>query len=186
MPVYNFYPDKISESARIMLFVDGENLACSYGRFLKDHKITCHEWNKYWPGHFLWRKNFATRAYCPSVWRTYYYTSVVGDTDKLQELVDTAKSCGIEAPRIFSKVKNEPRKQVDIQLTTDLLLNAVRRNFDVAIVVTQDQDFVPVIQAVQLEGRLVVLWHMGELSQKLKSVADFDYDVSGIFVCSRI
>jgi uncharacterized LabA/DUF88 family protein len=46
-------------------------------------------------------------------------------------------------------------KGVDVLLATDLVLNAVKNNYDHAIIVSGDGDFFPAIDAVKKEGKRV-------------------------------
>ena len=46
-------------------------------------------------------------------------------------------------------------KGVDVLLATDLVLNAVKNNYDHAIIVSGDGDFFPAIEAVKKEGKRV-------------------------------
>tara|TARA_X000001036_G_scaffold129186_2_gene122201 strand:- start:943 stop:1596 length:654 start_codon:yes stop_codon:yes gene_type:complete len=46
-------------------------------------------------------------------------------------------------------------KGVDVMLATDLVLHAVKNNFDTAIIVSGDGDFFPAIETVKKEGKKV-------------------------------
>ena len=46
-------------------------------------------------------------------------------------------------------------KGVDVMLATDLVLHAVKNNFDTAIIVSGDGDFFPAIETVKKEGKIV-------------------------------
>ena len=110
--------------------------------------------------------------------RKHYYTSARGDEDYLASLEERLKLLGIEAPRVFKKVKGKGSKRVDISLAVDMLTHAHRKNFDVAILVAGDEDYVPLVDAVMAEGRRVVLWFLDEgLNPFLKRRVDHYFDI---------
>ena len=164
-----------------MIFVDGENLAIRYGKILGSQKPPHHV--LYERDVFVWSKfaNIQHHAVCEVI-RKYYYTSITGDSDKLIEIEEKLKSIGIEAPRIFQKKKGKGSKQVDISLATDMLTHAHRNNYDIAILVAGDGDYVPLVEAVMSEGKRVVLWFFEEgLNPLLKRKVDLYFDI-GIFL----
>jgi uncharacterized LabA/DUF88 family protein len=83
------------------------------------------------------------------------------------------KDAGIEAPRVFSRGRDGRSKKVDVALSTDMLLHATRRHYDLAVLVTGDADFIPLVEAVQDEGNRVHVWALSNgLSPPLKIAAD--------------
>ena len=84
-----------------------------------------------------------------NVLRKYYYTSIKGDEKKIVDCIDELKAHGIEAPRVFKKTKSRGSKRVDISLATDMLSHAFRKNYDIAVLVAGDEDYVPLVKAVQ-------------------------------------
>src|SRR5215467_12367049 len=68
------------------------------------------------------------------------------------------KSRGIESPHVFKRTKSRGSKRVDISLSTAMLLNACRKNYDVVILIAGDEDYLPLVEAVKAEGRIVLLW----------------------------
>ena len=165
-----------------MMFVDGENLALRYkamvttgGAHRAAHVV--HEDNV-----FAWSP-YASRIVHggPGFVRRYYYTSCQGDTNRREEVAEKIRNLGIEAPRVFPRVKQKGSKRVDITLATDMLTHAHRHNYDIAILVAGDEDFVPLVEAVQREGRRVFLWFVkGGLSPTLKNAADFYWDLGSL------
>lgn len=175
----NAFPNNIRES-RVMIFIDGENLAIRYQEMLGgnspfDH--VNHLTNVFIWSHFL---NFETHATCEIV-RRYYYTSIKGSADKIAEIAEQLKSIGIEAPRVFKKHKTRGSKQVDISLSVDMLTHASRKNYDVAVLVAGDEDYVPLVDAVMAEGQRVCLWFVEKgLSPLLKNQVDHFYSLEHI------
>jgi uncharacterized LabA/DUF88 family protein len=160
--------------ARAMIFVDGENLAIRYGSMLKERggsprdDISCE------PSVFVWSSTLNPAApSTPAVMRKYYYTAISGDQPRVDEVEAQLKALGIETPRVFKKVKDRRSKRVDITLSTDMLLHATRKHYDVAILVAGDEDYVPLVRAVQGEGARVIVWFVSDgISPKLKLAAD--------------
>jgi len=177
----SYLPPNIKKDSRVMIFVDGENLAIRYGKILEGQKPQKHI--TFEPNVFVWSKfaNIQHHTICEVI-RKYYYTSIKGDTNKLIEIEEKLKSIGIEAPRVFKKEKKKGSKQVDISLATDMLTHAHRNNYDIAILVAGDEDYVPLVEAVMNEGKRVVLWFFEkDLSPLLKRKVDFYFDI-GIFL----
>ncbi len=166
---------------KIMMFVDGENLAIRYKKMLDSMGLERHTHVSYEEDVFVWSRhaNLNTQTVVYPVIRKYYYTSAVGDDDRLKELTDRLKGIGIEAPRIFKKERRtRTSKQVDISLSVDMLTNAYYNNYDIAVLVTGDSDFIPLVQAVMREGKIVVLWSLDSgLSWDLKREVDHFFDI---------
>jgi uncharacterized LabA/DUF88 family protein len=165
------FPHCNSESTRLMIFVDGENLAIRYSSLLGDDTPAPNV--SYQPGVFVWSETLIdlTRVYF--VRRKYYYTSLVGDSSVIEDTTDKLKKLGIEAPRVFKKTKGKGSKRVDISLATDMLVHASRRNINVAVLIAGDEDYVPLVEAVQLVGCRVLVWFIPDgISPALKRAAD--------------
>jgi uncharacterized protein (TIGR00288 family) len=65
-------------------------------------------------------------------------------------------------------------KGIDVQLATDMLTHSFRNNYDVAILVAGDSDFVGAIQAIKDNGKQVEVALFGRegTSRQLRRVAD--------------
>jgi hypothetical protein len=170
----------VCDGARAMIFVDGENLAIRYGSALKSvglvgrPKVFCE------PDVFVWSQDLideVSRGPTP-VMRKYYYTSVQGDVSKIEDIATALKALGFETPRVFKRGKTRGSKQVDISLATDMLVHATRKHYDVAVLVAGDEDYIPLVRAVQFEGARVHIWFVSDgLSPKLRHVADHFVDL---------
>ena len=168
-----------------MMFIDGENLAIRYKSELGASPKMSHVlhiadvavWSRF--------ANLDTFPTCQIV-RRHYYTSSKGDSLKIEETVDSLIDFGIHHPAVFSKPKNGRSKQVDISLATDMLGHAHKKNYDVAILVTGDEDYVPLVQAVKSEGCIVVLWALKSgLSTALRRSVDYVFDIGFILFHER-
>lgn len=110
--------------------------------------------------------------------RRYYYTSVQGDAPLLAETEKKLNAIGIEAPRVFRKDKTKGSKRVDISLATDMLLHAARKHYNIAFLVAGDEDYVPLVRAVQSEGARVHVWFVPDgISPALQDAADSFVDL---------
>lgn len=170
--VERFFPFFVRQPhVRIMLFVDGENLAIRYAAKLGEE--TPKEHIRFEKDVFLWSYNIAMVAVSVNVIRTFYYTSLIGDEPKINAVIDQLKEIHIERPRVYKKSKRKGSKQVDIALSVDMLTNAHRNNYDVAVLVAGDEDYVPLVEAVQAEGKRVFVWFLDNgLSPRLRQAAD--------------
>jgi uncharacterized LabA/DUF88 family protein len=158
---------------RAMIFVDGENLSARYEDALKERNQKPSADAAYIPGVLVWRSAWKFTDGTPVIVRKYYYTSTRGDQSIISKAEMALKDAGIEAPRVFSRGKDGKSKRVDVSLSTDMLLHATRRHFDLGVLVTGDADFIPLVEAVQAEGiRVHVLALSNGLSPKLKIAAD--------------
>lgn len=170
------FPDGL-KSARVMIFVDGENLAARYGELLGERQPLKHV--AYQKGVFVW-SSYLRRIGNPPVpiVRHSYYTSSVGSGEDRDVLHSRLKEVGIEAPHVFPRRKGGRSKRVDISLSVDMLSHAHRRNYDVAVLVAGDEDYVPLVEAVEREGCRVVLWFFDNgLSQALARQADHFFNL---------
>ena len=172
----------VHDGARAMIFVDGENLACRYkamrggtpaselmqGWHIPDVAVWAPEISGTDPNSINWTR----------VLRRYYFTAQTGDADKLAETVDWLKAHDIDAPYVFKRTKERSSKQVDISLCVAMLSHATRRHLEIAILVAGDEDYVPLVRAVQREGVRVHLWSLSSgLDPQLRRAADFYGDL---------
>jgi uncharacterized LabA/DUF88 family protein len=70
---------------------------------------------------------------------------------------------------------------VDVQLATDMLTHAFKNNYDVAVLVAGDNDFVGALQAVKDNGKNVEVALFGKehTSRLLREVADRVHTIDG-------
>ena len=170
--------------SRWMLFVDGENLT------FRAQKLADREGVALVPGRYFLKDTFvwlpssiatlalpgAAEHYLqPNAIRAHYYTSVVGDEEKIRSVKNHLWEMNFQ-PTVFKKRKQTDRsKGVDIALTTDLLSGAYNNNFDRAVLVAGDGDYVPLINEVKRLGKVVhVLFFENEgLSDDLCLASDY-------------
>jgi NYN domain len=171
----------LTDNARAMVFVDGENLAIRYGSMLKTRATPPCSHVQYEPNVFVWSQRLNSGSGGTAIVRRHYYTSVQGDEVRLNDVAARLKLAGLEAPRVFKKDKSKGSKRVDISLSTDMLLHATRRHYDIAVLVAGDEDYVPLVQAVQGEGARVHVWFVPDgLSSALHHQADSYFDLADV------
>src|SRR3569833_2645494 len=92
-----FLPNTARTDARVMMFIDGENLAIRYKAQLGTEQPASHVVHV--PSVMLWSA-YASRIQGPQNYiRRYYYTSCQGDNLRRDEIAAQLKRLGIEAPR---------------------------------------------------------------------------------------
>jgi len=167
-----------------MVFVDGENLAIRFGQTLDEASPPAHV--SFRKDAYVWSMVLDEGLKHYELVRKYYYTSALGDEVVLTAIEDELRSIGVDAPRVFKRTKSRGSKRVDIALVTDLLSHAYRDNFDIAVLVSGDEDFVPAVNAVTAEGKIVVVWAFSAaLSPALRRSADYWFDLSGVLFASK-
>ena len=147
-------------NVRVMIFVDGENLALRCGSLMAEKLLQTGPNARYLKNVYIWNHLLSSDQAVAqgAVIRTYYYTAVQGDYPLLEEVEGDLKDLGVGAPRVFKKAAGARSKQVDISLSVDMLVHATRRNYDIGVLVAGDADYIPLVRAVQAEGRGVHLW----------------------------
>ena len=113
--------------------------------------------------------------------RATYYTGVPHSA--VDETTERLLKIGF-LPKVFVKARNRASKAVDIALATDMLTHTFRRNFDVAVLVAGDGDYLPLVQEVQRLGKRVQVAFFAEngLSDDLRRAADDFFDMTDAFL----
>ncbi len=187
------------DAGRWMLFVDGENVTIRGQQLAEARSVVLAEGPYYQRDGFLWLnlKYHATigiRRWLGQVGvqeaavRAFYCTSQVGDTDALNRTKEALWTIGFSA-QVFKKLRRQSKaKGVDIALTKDLLSNAFLDNYDIAVVLTGDADYEPVISEVKRLGKRVCLMGFTEaganISLDLKLSADYFIPVDPFFLAN--
>ena len=158
---------------RVMIFIDGSNLYHSlkniFGRTDLDLGKFCRI--------LLGRRKLA---------RIYYYNARVGIKEEPERYKQQqAFFAGINAipyselrlgRLVYNNWPSVPpyEKGIDVQLATDMITHSFRSNYDVAVLVAGDNDFVGALQAVKDNGKHVEVALFGKegTSYQLRRVAD--------------
>jgi uncharacterized LabA/DUF88 family protein len=181
---------------RWMMFVDGENLTIRVQRFAQDKDVPLQEGPYYMRDVLVWlpeleattrllyREDGPEELQLLGV-RAYYYTSTTGDEDKIRSIREALWDIGFQ-PEVFKKPRKRDRtKGVDIALATDFLGNAYRDNYDAAVLVAGDGDYVPLVEEVKRLGKVVHVAFFGEkgrgLSPELRLASDRFWELEYAF-----
>lgn len=171
------------ELDRVMIFIDGSNLYHSLKKFFGRADVDM--------GKFC-AKLLGKRRLI----RIYYYNAKVGRREEPERYKDQqAFFAGVAAVPytelrlgrlVYINWPSSPpyEKGVDIQLATDLLTHSFKNNYDVAILVAGDSDYVGALQAVKDNGKHVEVALFGKerTSRQLREVADRIITIDGRFL----
>ena len=158
---------------RVMIFIDGSNLYHSLKGFFKRTDIDIGKFSN---------KLLEKRQLI----RIYYYNARVGQKEEPERYHDQQKFfagitaipyCELRLGRlVYNNWPSGPpyEKGVDIQLATDMITHSFKNNYDVAILVAGDNDFVGAIQSVKDNGKNleVALFGKERTSMQLRKVTD--------------
>lgn len=177
-----------------MLFVDGENLTIRGQKVAADNTLTLKEGPYFKKDCLIWLPNVnAIQAviaspnqlqYCAL--RAYYYTSLVGDEPTIDSSRKQLRELGFD-PQVFKRDSEQKKaKGVDIALTKDMLSHAFRNNYEAAVLVAGDGDYVPLVEEVKRLGKLVYVLFFADqgLHPKLQMAADLFYNLAPSFVAN--
>ena len=165
---------------RVMIFIDGSNLYHSLKGHFRRTDIDMGKFSR----RLLEKRRLI---------RIYYYNATVGRREEPERYRDqqaffTSVSaipyCELRLGRlVYTNWPSAPpyEKGVDIQLTTDLLTHSFKNNYDVAILVAGDSDYVGALQAVKDNGKHVEVALFGKerTSRPLREVADKVVTIDG-------
>lgn len=180
---------------RWMLFVDGENFTMRGQDYAANNAISLREGEWYSPNAYLWLPGWrGTAAITNSensphkvqdhAIRAFYYTALLGDDVKLNTTRHSLHKHGF-TPRVFKKNRGRGAKGVDIALTTDVLSHAFRGNFEVAVIVAGDEDYVPLVEEVKRLGKVVyIAFFLGGkngMSEALRLASDDHFEIAASF-----
>jgi uncharacterized LabA/DUF88 family protein len=168
---------------RVMIFIDGSNLYHSLKNFFKRTDIDIGR---------LGNKLLDRRRLI----RIYYYNAKVGLKEEPQRYrdqqaffasVSAIPYCELRLGRlVYINWPNAPpyEKGVDIQLATDMITHSFKNNYDVAILVASDNDYVGALQAVKDNGKNVEVALFGKerTSRQLRVATDRVITIDGRFL----
>ena len=161
------------KTERVMIFIDGSNLYHSLKNFFKRTDIDIGK---------LCNRLLEKRRLI----RIYYYNAKVGLKEEPERYRNQqAFFAGVNAipyselrlgRLVYYNWPNTPpyEKGVDIQLATDMITHSFKGNYDVAVLVAGDNDYVGALQSVKDNGKHVevALFGKEQTSRRLRAVAD--------------
>jgi uncharacterized protein (TIGR00288 family) len=206
MGLYNLSPsptwaDVVPSFRRLMVFVDGENLAIRYKNMIVDRTIKDKkgvektlkarkprlDGVEYKKDTLIWHETFTSGCQLHEIIRATYYTYVTGDSDEVERVKSVINSLRFSkhqksvlpdtlTPCVFKKEGFSKGKGVDIQMTVDILNHVYRNNVDTILILSGDGDYLPVIEEVKRHGKQCWVYAFSSgLSSQLKYAADRFY-----------
>ena len=177
-----------------MCFVDGENLTARAQSVAKNLNIALTDGPYYCRNCFLWFPNTSGRQNISALYgsfsvltelsiRSSYYTSIEGDELRRDEIIQRLRELQFD-PAVYKRTrKGAKAKGVDIALTKDLLSHAFRDNFDTAVLVAGDGDYLPLVEEVKRLGKRVHVWFFADdgLNPRLRLTSDEFLDLTPEF-----
>ena len=181
---------------RIMIFVDGENLVLRFQKMKADGWLPHVRDLTHVPDTLVWQSGFSADAESCEILRATYYTYVVGDTRRVEQVESQIRSLSFNrhrnstlpaqlTPRVFKKEKNSAKsKGVDIAMVVDILGHVYANNLDTVLLLSGDGDYLPLIKEVQRAGKQCYIAAFSDgLNPALPIVADafscLDYTAFG-------
>ena len=157
---------------RVMVFIDGMNLYHS----LKDHGIRTD---------IDFYKFSLKLAGDDRLIRTYYYNAPYdqkhepkryGDQQRFFGILHRTPYLTLKLGRLIPRAWTYIQKGVDTRLSTDILTNAFKGNYEVAVLVSGDGDFEPVLEGVKEAGKNIVIatFDIGQSYALFKAADDPD------------
>lgn len=179
---------------RTILFVDGENLVFRYQAMLAEGRSPSAK-VQHIPDIFVWHPQL-TETWYMDVLRVYFYGSVVGDDAKLAatkaaisdipftyEYAEDSTGSAQIVPVIFKKhAKAHKSRQVDIQITIDMMRFAQNPTVNMLYLISGDGDFLPLIdETMRLGNEVYVSALSSGLSPALRYSVDAFTDLDPMF-----
>jgi uncharacterized LabA/DUF88 family protein len=177
---------------RWMLFVDGENLTLRAQELAKKKGFQLVEGPAYAADVYVWMPGvqptqnivpYARLGVQGQGIRAYYYTSLFGAEDQIVSVKEALRELGF-SPEVFKKIRREQKaKGVDIALAKDILGHAYRDNYDVAVLLAGDGDYVPLVVELKRLGKVVYVafFEACGLSKALWLEADVFFELEPFF-----
>ena len=177
-----------------MVFVDGENLVCSYQRMLAEGRVPQHNVS-HKEDTYAWAPESIRIEGLYEIVRTAYYTYTTGPKDSaVMSTSSELKDLGFQRhlgsqmpdrlhPVVFWKRKEaRSGKGVDIQLTIDALMHTYEGNLDILYLVSGDGDFRPMLQEAIRKGKQVYVAALSNgLNEELKYAADVFVPLDSVY-----
>lgn len=110
--------------------------------------------------------------------RRYWFGSYEGNENDGINLQDSLRKRNFE-PILFHKLKNKGKeKRVDMAIAREMLLNAFYRNYDIAILIAGDEDYVDLVQDIKRFGiRVTGSFFSQGNSPKLRLAVDYFHEL---------
>lgn len=165
---------------RVAVFIDHSNVV---HRLSEMRKIDA-SWAKWYSPHDLSMKIVGSREliktyfYCcppPNYWLHdgKYHQKKYWDQISYYQEIRKNKDVIISYATLKGSRDNMTEKNLDTQMSSDILMKAMKNEFDVAVIVSNDGDFVSAVQYLQQMGKKTeVLYFPNRSSMELRSICD--------------
>jgi len=175
---------------RVMIFIDGGYFRQNFEEIYKHQNIN-------WAGllQLLDRQLGYEGRRHPEVIRAYYYDAIVDaikypeDYEKQDEYFNQIREHGVYEVRLARikktieegteeetkrQKKRQKQKGADVLLAVDMVTKALRDHYDIAILLTGDDDFLDLVKAVKdlTDKRVYGAFYSAHISEKLRASYD--------------
>lgn len=174
---------------RVMIFIDGPNF---YRGILETHGVRAPIINYQMFTHHLVNPNFKalvrghfydSRATGPAGEKSSEKNLTSDERKTLHEKLLQTPYFQLHLPEVDHK-QSAVKEDVDVRLAVDMVRFAANKLYEVALLITSDEDFVPAIRAVKDFGCQVQLVYVGgRTNQRLLDSADTRQEI-GVFLKS--
>lgn len=183
---------------KTIVFIDGENLVFRYQAMVAEGRKPSPK-IVHIPDVFVWHPGITDWCYM-NIIRVYFYTSVVGDDQRLsgikKQIADTHYSFEFAkndfgtaqiVPMVFKKLSNTRKsRQVDINIAIDMMRFAYQQSIDLLYLVSGDGDYLPLISEVMHNGKeLYVAALSSGLKSELRDSVDDFHDLDNVLFKSH-
>jgi len=171
-------------SDRLMAFVDGSNLLAATGNAIQSKIRVEHP-----PPAAIDLCTSMVRAVirrlkgdafcydCKHI-RTYWFGSIQGSGQDRDNVLDQLSSRAVQ-PVVFPRRKGAREKRVDIAIAREMLLQASSKNYDLALLVAGDADYIDLVHDLKRLGVRVIgsFFNSQELSSELRRSFDYFHEL---------
>ncbi|MEA3294383.1 MAG: NYN domain-containing protein [Euryarchaeota archaeon] len=154
--------DSVKIMKRAMMFIDGANIFHGCRNFQKNYKID-----------YVKVRQELTKDY--DLIRAYFYEGIDPEDESKRSFHSALQKQGfhIESRHLLKRNGGFQEKGIDVMLTTELLTHAFKDNFDVAVIMSGDQDYIVALNEVKREGKKIVLASFkNSFSKDIQEIAD--------------
>jgi len=171
----------MSDSERVMVFIDGSNFYYSLKKSFSKTKVD-----------FVKFVNFLTKD--QNLIKIFYYNAPLSQADDKEEYkkqqsffeyLKKVPKLNLYLGRLEKRPNNHKvEKGVDVKIAIDLLVNAYKNNYDVAMLISNDADFIPAIEEIQKLNKKVRYVGFSKMkSYHLKKICNKTIKINDISKC---
>lgn len=179
-------------NSKLLILADGENMVFRYQQMAKDGRRKGDGVREI-ADVFVWHDAIISLFSASNViTRVIYYTSAVGDDDKISALEKDISKTTVQRPqqgpiqihpRVFKKGgRSDKSKIVDMSICIDGLRHSYHRDADAILLLSGDGDYIPLIKEIMRTGTQVFVGAFSSgLNTKIPSMVDRFIDLDTTF-----